>query len=318
MVDSARARSLEQLLHEGWDQHDDESEHLARELEVSAEKEVPSNQLAPFLHLCTHTIGEHLGDWPRALTLGKRVLSGQTPSLETGQAWGRLYVAAVLAGDFVEATDLELSYLKVAGDDFGPALLDMRFMLAGALVSSKRASEGTRVYRGALDLAGQMRQSSFLDRTIAVASNNLGWELYELSSRTSDQDAAMQLCAETSLEYWLKCGTWINEARALYLKAVVANAVGEAAAGLAHADAGLAMIAANSERPLDAARLQLTRAVSFAQIGEGHESARAIREADASASRATATKSSDQFAAERAKVVAVIDEATRDGGSVGA
>src|SRR5262245_15834038 len=226
MMGSDGAGSLEKLLNDGWDYHDKESERLARELEASAEKGLESNILVPFLHLSIHTIGEHLGDWARALRLSKRVLDGQTPTFETAKAWGWLYVAAVLADDSIEATSSELSYLRAAGGDFGAALLDMRFMLAEALVGSKRASEGARLYRSALDLVGQVRQSALLDRTIAVASNNLGWELYEMSSRSAYEDALMQLCAEMSLKFWLKCGNWINEVRALYFKALVSNVAG--------------------------------------------------------------------------------------------
>src|SRR5262245_26882859 len=99
MVGSHGAGSLEKLLNDGWGYHDKEGERLARELEAAAEKGVTSGLLASFLHLSTHTIGEHLGDWERALRLGKRVLDGQIPVFETAKAWGRLYVAAVLAGD---------------------------------------------------------------------------------------------------------------------------------------------------------------------------------------------------------------------------
>jgi hypothetical protein len=304
MVDREQAGSLEVLLNDGWDYHDKESERLARELEAAAEKAVASNILAPFLHLSTHTIGEHLGDWARVLGLGKRVLAGRTPTSETAKAWGRLYVAAVLAGDSIEAADLELSYLKAAGDDFVAALLDMRFMLAAALVGSKRASEGARLYRSALDLVGQSRPSALLDRTIAVASNNLGWELYEMSSRTACDDALMQLCAETSLTFWLKCGNWINAERGHYLNALVANVTGDPASGLAHADAALAIIAANSERPLEAARLQLARAVSLAALGDADGGAHAIGAADAAAAKLAAKDLKAQFAAERAKIVA--------------
>jgi len=268
MVCSDVEGSLEKLLNDGWDYHDKESERLARELEAAAEKGVTFNDLAPFLHLSTHTIGVHLGDWTRAFRLGKRVLDSQTPTFETAKAWGRLYVAAVLAGDSIAATESELSYLKAAGDDFGAALLDMRFMLAGALVGAKRASEAARLYRSALDLVGQIRQSGLLDRTIAVASNNLGWKLYEMSSRTAYEDALMQLSAEMSLKFWLKCGDWINAERGHYLKALVANITGDPGVGLAHADAALAIIAANSERPLDAALLHLARAVSLAALGD--------------------------------------------------
>jgi len=247
-----------------------------------------------------------LGDWTRAFRLGKRVLDSQTPTFETAKAWGRLHVAAVLAGDSIAAAESELSYLKAAGDDFGAALLDMRFMLAGALVGAKRASEAARLYRSALDLVGQIRQSGLLDRTIAVASNNLGWELYEMSSRTAYEDALMQLSAEMSLKFWLKCGDWINAERGHYLKALVANITGDPGVGLAHADAALAVIAANSERPLDAALLHLARAVSLAALGDADGRAHAIGDADVAAAKLVAMDLKARFAAERAKVVAAV------------
>jgi hypothetical protein len=305
MTSRSAARSLEKLLDDGWDDHD-KSERLARELEAAAEKAIPSHQLAPFLHLSTHTIGEHLADWARALGLGKRVLDGRTPTFETAKAWGRLYVAAVLAGDALEAADLELSYLEAAGEDFGAALLDMRFMLAGALVGAKRAGEAGRLYRSALDLVGRIRQSTLLDRTIAVASNNLGWELYDMSSRTEHDDDLMRLCAEMSLKFWLKCGNWINAERGHYLNALVRNVTADPTSGLAYADEALTIIAANGERPLDTARLQLARAVSLAALGNANGAAQAIADADAAAAMLVATDLRAQFAAERAKVVAAL------------
>jgi hypothetical protein len=238
--------------------------------------------------------------------LGKQALSSHTPVSETAKAWGWLYVAAVLAGDSLEAADLELSYVKAAGQDFGAALLDMRFMLAEALIGSKRVGEGARVYRGALDLVGQIPPSALLDRSIAVASNNLGWELYETSSRTPGEDALMQLSAEMSLKFWLKCGDWINAQHGHYLNAVVANVTGDPGSGLAHADAALGIIAANAERPLDAALLHLARAVSLAALGDANGRADAIGDADAAAAKLVATDLKAQFAAERAKVAAAV------------
>src|SRR5262249_50730869 len=155
----------------------------------------------------------------RALRLGRRVLDGRTAVPGTGRAWGWLYVAAVLAGDALEAADAELFYLQATGDEFAAPLLDMRFMLVGALVGSRRAGEAARLYRGALDLVEKVGQSALLDRTIAMASNNLGWELYETPTRTAADDALMQLAAATSLAFWRECGNWINEERGLYLQA---------------------------------------------------------------------------------------------------
>ena len=290
---------LEKLLDEGWGYHDKESGRLARDLAAAADEGVTADALAPFLHLSTHTIGEHLGDWVRALKLGKRVLDGRPPTAETARAWGRLYVAAAMAGDAVEAANSELCYLKAA-EDFGAALLDMRFMLTSALVGSKRAGEAARLYRNALDLTGKVGQSATLDRTIAAASNNLGWELYEMPSRSVAEDDLMRLCAGTSLDFWRKCGTWVNEERALYLKALVSHNTGDPQAALAEADQALAIIKSQGERPLDAALLHLVRA---AALGDQEARLGAIGEADAAAAKLTAPGLQAQFAAQRAKVV---------------
>lgn len=294
------------LLDSGWDYHDRESERLARELEAGADAGVSDDDLAGFLHLSTHTIGEHLGDWPRALRLGRRVLAGRTPTRETARAWARLQVAATLAGEAIEAAELELSCLNTAGDAFAAALLDMRFMLVAALVGGKRSGEAAQIYGSALDLARSVGASAQLDRTIAAASNNLGWELCELPSRSAADDALMTRCAQTGLEFWLRCGDWINEERALYLKAAVANATADPRAALADAEMALAVIAAHSERPLDAALLHLTRARSFAALGDAAAARQAIAEADAAAAKLSAPALKAQFDSERAKAAAAI------------
>jgi hypothetical protein len=77
---------------------------------------------------------------------------------------------------------------------------------------------------------------------------------------------------------------------------------GDPASGLAHADEALAMITANGERPLDAALLQLARAVSLAALGR--DDARRLAAADAAAAKLPAADLRRKFAAERAKVVA--------------
>jgi hypothetical protein len=294
--------SLEALLNDGWAYHDTESERLARELEAAVATAIANDRLVAFVHLSTHTIGEHLGDWARALKLGKRVLTGRSPEAANGRAWGWLFVAATLAGDCVAAADAELCYLKVAGDDVRSVLLDMRFMLVVALVSARRPDESARLYRSALDFVAQNRSPAALDRTIAVASNNLGWELFEKADRTVDEDDLMQLAAETSLASWQRCGDWINKERALYLAARVANASGNPNAALRHAGDAIAIINANGARPLDEALLQLTRATSLKMLEDPAAIAAAIRLADAAAARLTAPNLKAQYANERAKI----------------
>ena len=215
-------------------------------------------------------------------------------------------MAAVLAGDLIEAADLELSYLKAAGSDLGAAILDIRFMLIGALVSAKRVAEAARLYGGTVVLIEQVQSSGSLDHTIAVVSNNLGWELYEMPLRSPDVDMLMRLCAVTSLKFWLKCGNWINEERALYFRALVSNAVGDPKAALADADKALAIIDAQGQRPLDAALLHLARASALGALGDESGKSRAVADADAATSKLTAADLQARFASQRAKVLAAI------------
>ena len=160
---------LKALLDKGWDYHDTESERLARELEAAAIARVDATLWMPLLHLSNHTIGEHLGNWPRARDLAEHVLKGASPAADTARAWGRLYVARFLADDPVGAAEAELIYLKAAETGFGAALLDMRFMLANAMVGSKRSREAALIYRHALDLAHKVEESPALNRGIALA-----------------------------------------------------------------------------------------------------------------------------------------------------
>ncbi|HEX5182891.1 MAG TPA: hypothetical protein VFW19_07030 [Allosphingosinicella sp.] len=291
---------LEELLNDGWRYHDTESERLAIALEAAAEDGIAPGLLAPFLDLGIHTIGEHLGDWPRALRLGRKAIGGQVPVLETARPWAQLHVAAILAGDYPEAADFEFSYAEASGRGFD-AVLDLRFMLAAALIASGRAAEGGRLYRRALDLAGQMQPAASLDRAIAIAGNNIGWELYEMPRRTRDENDLMRRAAGTSLESWLRCGTWINAERAHYLNALVAIAAGDSEAGLNHADAALAIIAANGARPLDTAQLHLARAAALGALGDAAGRAGAIGDADAAAAGLGADLKA-RFDAARAKV----------------
>lgn len=270
-----------QLLNDGWDYHATESERLAGELEAAAGAPIDAADLAPFARLGVHTIGEHLADWPRARRLAERVLEGRIPDAVTAKAWAHLSIARLLADDPAGAAEAELSFLG-ASPDFRAALLEARFMLVAALVGCGRAGEAIPVFRAALALARGLGDAAPA-RPIAVASNNLGWEMVEAPSRTADEDAVMRLAAEAGLEFWRRCGTWMNEAGALTLRARVANLVGEPDRALADADQGLAVIAAGGEAPAAAAILRAVRAVALGLKGDAAGRARELAQADADA-----------------------------------
>ena len=272
---------LESLIDDGWGYHDCQSERLAGELETAAAAAAVEPRLRRrFLDLASHTIGEHLGDWPRARALAERVLDGQTPDAETANAWAKLAAARFLAGDAAGALVAETACLAAAAD-VRAALIDCRIVLAMAMIGSQRLADGAALYECVLDLAGEGAPAS--DRAIAVASNNLASELVEQTRRSPDEDRLMRRAADAALSFWRRCGTWVNEERALYLLALVANALDEPREALGHIEAALALLAANGEQPIDVTFLTLARANALARLGDapGHRLALAAADADA-------------------------------------
>ena len=292
----SRSGMLEQLLHKGWSYHDTDSARLARELEMAGE--VPPPLLADFLQLALHTLGEHLGDWPRALALGRQALVGHAPDAPT---WARLAVAAIMAGDPVCAATLELEGLTVAADPLAH-ILAIRLELAQAMVGAGRAEAAAPIFRRALDLAVRPPIAPALDRVLAATSNNIAWSLHDLPARSPDQDALMQLAADTSLAAWRRCGDWLNEEQALHLAATIAGALGTADQVLALTRAGLDVIAAHGRRPFDTARLHLLRARAFATLHDAAGHAQSLAAADAAAAEIAIEALKPQYAAARARV----------------
>jgi hypothetical protein len=93
----------------------------------------------------------------------------------------------------------------------------------------------------------------------------------------------MREAADAAHEFWLECGDWTHDERARYLKALVANALGEPAAAIGHVDAALAIIAAHTPRPVDSAFLHLARARSHRLAGNAAASDRDLAISDAAA-----------------------------------
>src|SRR5580704_12843336 len=217
---------LDILLYDGFGEHASDGQRYAAELEAASDDEVPAKHLVQFAKVGVHTIGEHLGDWPRARALAGRLLSGRTPDAETARAWGHLYAAAMLSGDPAGAAEAEIAFCRGLGADFRAAIVEMKFMLVAALVGCGRAAEGAAIYQGALELARTLGDAA-PHRSIAVASNNLATELVEAESRTAAEAELMQRAAAASHEFWLKCGDWLNNARGHYLEALVANVLGD-------------------------------------------------------------------------------------------
>lgn len=292
---------IDDLLGDGPAYHDTQSERLAGELEKAAREPIEPRHWVQFLHWSNHTIGEHLSDWPRARTLAERVLAGRQPEDSTAAAWGKLSVARFMEGDRAGAAEAEKVYVSGAVENSRAALIDTKMTLANAMIGSKRMSEGAALYAETLVLA-RGGPPSGADRTVAVASNNLASELLEATARSPAQDQLMRAAADAAHEFWLRCGNWQNEERALYLRALVANALDEPAVARDLVDEALKVIAANGSAPIDETFLRLARANALAMLGDadGHRRDLVVAENAAQAWDDEGLK--NWFAEERAKI----------------
>ncbi|HEY2707883.1 MAG TPA: hypothetical protein VGI95_07495 [Caulobacteraceae bacterium] len=293
---------VEALLRDGFGYHAAESDRYAAELEAAAEAGVPAAHLAQFLKDATHTIGEHLGDWRRATKIAEQVLEGRSPTKDSAKAWAHLAIARMMSGDVARAAAAELTYLSAADGDFEAALIEGRFMLVATLVGCKRAADASAIYVAALELARKLGDAA-PSRAMAVASNNLASELLEVSTRTAEEAALMRLCADTAHEFWLRCGTWQHDERARYLKALVANALGEPDAALGHVETALQIIAANGEAPVDVNFLHLTRAHALRLAGDEAASVDELAISDTVAAGWTNPGLTAWYAEERVRVI---------------
>lgn len=253
---------INDLIREGWGYHDTQSERLAGELEAANLGELTGEASVHCLRLSNHTIGEHLGDWLRARRFAEAVRDA-TADYPAGFG-AHLAVARYMDGDTIAAQQAEIECLGAAEQPVD-AYLSVKSFLAGALAGTGRFADAGVVIAAANRLAGALGDEAASNRSMAVANNNLASELVEAEQLDADQARMMLDCAEAAHTFWKRCGTWVNEERALYLLALVNNRVANHASGLELAQKALGVIVANGEEPVDEAFIRLAAATS--QIG---------------------------------------------------
>ena len=137
-------------------------------------------------------------------------------------------------------------------------------------------------------LAGEAwQQPGALDGATAVMTNNLASDLVERPVTELGSEslrAAMGQAAEWSQVFWHRAGQWVNHARAHYLRAMVANALGDAAQAELQARAGLVLLASfdhGRQETVDQAFLLSELAHALARQGRRAESEVERAQADA-------------------------------------
>jgi hypothetical protein len=212
MATSRAASAFDTFLRRAWADHATRADAVARRLRTRTPPPQSSAQLSALARFVVHLLGEHLGRFDDARW---RLDALRSHPLADDSVQSELRVGAAT---------LNLSQ----GDD-GAALR----LGAAELVRAESGAATVCLGRGQLERAlhfiasaaariAALPHAQPLDhRPLAVACNNMAWELQALDDQRSPaQTQAMLRIAAASREHWSRAGTWLHIERAEYCLAL--------------------------------------------------------------------------------------------------
>lgn len=208
MATSRAAAEFDAFLARAWNDHATRGDAVARRLRLRTPPPQTAQQLARLVNLVVHLLGEHLGRFDDARW---RLDALRTHALADDSVLSALRVA--------QAT-LDIGEDRAAALDGLDAAQTVRAEAAAAALCLGRG----RVERalGLIDsaatrLAALPRASPQDHRPLAVACNNMAWELHDHGMhRSAEQTTAMLRLAAASREHWSRAGGWLEIERAEY------------------------------------------------------------------------------------------------------
>jgi hypothetical protein len=257
--------------------HDDEPERAAAGLRELDPAELPAGRLPLLAFLYIHVLGEKLGQWNEAADRLEQLRSGRAdaPLAVTAHA----ATAAHLAGLTANPALASLAATGGAASAQTVVQLNALAMRPPAACAALAAElERLAVASQALDAADPLNQR------LAIAFNNTTSQLLDAAAASVDaqQAAALLAGSAAALRFWRAAGTWVNLERALYLRALVHNRIGDPAAARDDCMQALELIGANGGEQIDRTFLQLQLAGALLRLGDD-EGRQHLAEARASA-----------------------------------
>lgn len=219
--------------------HDDQPALAAERLRALDAAALPADGLPRYAFLVNHVLGEKQAAWPEAAALLAPLAArdGAPVPLLRQHA-----VAAQLAGASDAQAAVDRLAARAGAEPAVAALLVRVHALAFAPPAPAKlatlAAQAAAIPAGAFDAA------------FATGFNNATTALY-YATREAPLAAvlrsALRRGAEAALLFWLRAGSWMEHERAHYLRAKIALRTGEPVAAAAHAERGLAIVAAEGD-----------------------------------------------------------------------
>jgi len=266
--------------------HDDDVARGAELLRSIDPATLVDGEASTYAFLLNHVLGERLGCWDEALKRQRRALERPDPK---PVMWRHLGAAACAAGDGASLRQAASAYAAASQADEARVHEVLQLNAAMYQVPASPAAEAAA---RTLETIAPMTQiawqsASPLDGAVAAALNNVASGLQDRPLPDLRHPAlrmAMEQCAELAHRFWQRTGNWVHLERALYLRAMVGNALGDAPAARRLALEALAVLDTNdAERAQDVDRafIELERAHACGRLGLSDEAAAANRNAQA-------------------------------------
>lgn len=258
--------------------HDDDVPRGAALLRKIDPAALPAAQAPTYAFLLNHVLGEKLGAWPEAVQLHQRLLAQPSPA---AVLWRQAGAAALACGD---DDALQRAVTAYAGANAAaPTQAREVLQLSAAMfrIPGSDAATAARLASEAIAplAAAQWATPGAIDSAVAACLNNIASHLQDRALpdlRVPALRDALQRSAELAYRFWLRVGTWVNFERALYLLAMVGNALGDANAARARALDALALLDEHDTEhaeSVDRAFIELERAHACTALGLSEEAA---------------------------------------------
>lgn len=226
--------------------HDDDPPRAAALLREVVPALLDAGQRPRYAFLVNHLLAEKLGRPAEAWQFQQALLAAAgaqavLPLLRQAAA------AARLAGDHAGEARLNQRLAESASVPLAQAAEFTALAAASYQVPTLPADAAGDVALAVLAplAAAAWQQPGALDGATAVMTNNLASDLVErpvTELGSPPLRAAMRRAAELSQVFWHRAGQWVNHERAHYLRAMVANALGDSAEAELQARAGLVLL----------------------------------------------------------------------------
>jgi hypothetical protein len=231
------------FLQQAWADHADQSAAVAERLRTQTPAPQSAAQLAALSRLVVHLCGEHLGAfddgrWRLAALAGHPLADAMVQSAL------RVGIASLTLAETGHADRDGFTLEELIRSEAGAAAVSL------GRQRTERALALLRDARGRV--AALPAATGAVHRALAVACNNMAWDLHDRGNARSAADTAAMLdVAAASRVHWAHAGTWLEVERADYALALCHLSAALPEQGLHFAAQCLAACAQNNAPPYE-------------------------------------------------------------------